>query len=158
MYSLLSLAHQSGGQKIQRVNRVLCKGRKKEIMFANMLADPRINARSYTLLDNIYSVTKWVSSNRKKNLGMVALCARMQIPFTQPMLQVNYPVFKPLAPPVPDKETGCCLGSEGNGLSVGEGGEGGPGPPERGKDKQLVLNKGRDNMGRDDEDQPRQTW
>jgi hypothetical protein len=36
---------------------------------------------------------------------------------------------------VPKMKTGCCLGSEGNGVSVGEGSEGGPRPPERGKDK-----------------------
>ncbi len=50
-------------------------------------------------------------------------------------------------------ETGCCLGSEGNGVSVGEGSEGGPGPLERGKDKQSMPNKGRDNMGKDEEEQ-----
>jgi hypothetical protein len=32
-------------------------------------------------------------------------------------------------------EAGCCLGSEGNGVSVGEGGEG---PSERGKDQQSM--------------------
>jgi hypothetical protein len=58
---------------------------------------------------------------------------------------------------VPDVEMGCCLGSEGNGVSVGEGGKGGPGPPERGNDKQSVPNKGRDNMGKDEEDQPKRT-
>jgi hypothetical protein len=55
---------------------------------------------------------------------------------------------------VHDIEVGCCLGSEGNGVSLGERGEGGPGPPGGGKDKQSVLNKGRDNMGKDEEDQP----
>jgi hypothetical protein len=55
---------------------------------------------------------------------------------------------------VPDVEAGCCLGSEGNGVSMGEGGKDGPGPPERGKDKQSMPNKGRDNMGKDEEDQP----
>jgi hypothetical protein len=59
---------------------------------------------------------------------------------------------------VPDVETGCCLGSEGNGVSgEGEGVEGEPGPPERGKDKQSVPNKGRENMGKDEEDQPSRT-
>ncbi len=57
---------------------------------------------------------------------------------------------------VPDVEAGCCLGSEGNGVSVGEGGDGGPGPPGGGKDKQSGPNKGRDNMGKDEEDQPSQ--
>ncbi len=36
----------------------------------------------------------------------------------------------------------------------GRGGELGPCPPERGKDKQLMPNKGRDNMGKDKEDLP----
>jgi hypothetical protein len=55
---------------------------------------------------------------------------------------------------VPDVETGCCLGSERNGVRMGEGGEDKPGPPERGKDKQSMPIKGRDNMGKDEEDQP----
>jgi hypothetical protein len=58
---------------------------------------------------------------------------------------------------VPDVETGCCLGSEGNGVSVEEGGKGGPGPPERGKDKQSVPNISRDKIGKDEEDQPYRT-
>jgi hypothetical protein len=58
---------------------------------------------------------------------------------------------------VPDVEAGCFLGSEGNGVSVGEGGEGGLDPPERGKDQQLMPNKGRDNMWKDKEDQTSQT-
>ncbi len=58
---------------------------------------------------------------------------------------------------MPDVEAGCCLGSEGKGVSLREGGEGGPGPPAGGKDKQSVLNKGRDNIGKDEEDQPSQT-
>jgi hypothetical protein len=67
-----------------------------------------------------------------------------------------------LTPPsgsVPDMETGYCLGLEGNRVSMGEGGEGGPGPPERGKDKQSSLSKGRDNMGEDEENHPsRMLW
>jgi hypothetical protein len=51
-----------------------------------------------------------------------------------------------------DIEAGCCLGPEGNGVSSGEGGEGGPSPPGGGKDKQSVLSVGRDNMGKDEED------
>ncbi len=31
---------------------------------------------------------------------------------------------------MPDVEMGCCLGSEGNRVSVGEGGKGGPSPPK----------------------------
>jgi hypothetical protein len=51
-------------------------------------------------------------------------------------------------------ETGCCLDPERNGVSKGGGDEGGPGMLERGKDKLLMPNKGRDNMGKDDEEQP----
>ncbi len=50
---------------------------------------------------------------------------------------------------VPDMEMGCCLGPKRNGTSMGGGGEGGPGLPERGKDKQLMPSKGGDNMGKD---------
>ncbi len=49
-------------------------------------------------------------------------------------------------------ETGCCLRPVRNGVSIGGGGEGGPGLP--GKDKQLIPNKGGDNMGKDEEEQP----
>ncbi len=48
---------------------------------------------------------------------------------------------------------GWCLGPEVNGVSLGEGGEGGPGPQGGGKDKQSVLSEGRDNIGKDEEDQ-----
>jgi hypothetical protein len=58
---------------------------------------------------------------------------------------------------VPDVEAGCCLGSKGNWVSMGEGGEGRPSPLGGGKDKQLMPNKGRDNMGKDEEDQPSRT-
>ncbi len=34
---------------------------------------------------------------------------------------------------VPDTEAGCCLGPEGNWVSLGEGGEGGPALQEAGK-------------------------
>ncbi len=54
-------------------------------------------------------------------------------------------------------ELGGLMGSEGNGVSMGKGGKGGPGPPERGKDKQSVSNKGRDNMGEDEKDHPSRT-
>ncbi len=56
-----------------------------------------------------------------------------------------------------DVEAGCCLGTEGNGVSSGEGGEGGPGPLGGGKDKQSVLSESRDNMGKDEEDRTSQT-
>ncbi len=55
---------------------------------------------------------------------------------------------------VPDVEAGCCLGSERMGSVWGRGRDGGPGPPERGKNKQSMPSKGRDNMGKDEEDQP----
>jgi hypothetical protein len=58
---------------------------------------------------------------------------------------------------VPDLDMGCCLGSEGNGVSLGKGGEGGRGPPGGGKDKQSVPNKGRDNIGKDKEGLPSRT-
>jgi hypothetical protein len=54
-------------------------------------------------------------------------------------------------------DAGCCLRPEGNGVSSGEGGEGGPGPPGGRKDKQSVLSMGRDNMGKDEEDQTSRT-
>jgi hypothetical protein len=54
---------------------------------------------------------------------------------------------------VPDIEAGCSLGSEGNGVSLEEGVRGGPGPPGGAKDKQSVISEGRDNMGKDEEDQ-----
>ncbi len=38
---------------------------------------------------------------------------------------------------VPNVEAGCCLGTEGNGISAGEGGEGRPSPPGGGKDKEA---------------------
>jgi hypothetical protein len=50
-------------------------------------------------------------------------------------------------------EMGCCLDPEGNGVSL-EGGEAGPGLPERGKDRQLKPSEGRDNMKEDEEEQP----
>ncbi len=48
---------------------------------------------------------------------------------------------------------GCCLGPEGNGVSLGKGGEGGPGPPRGKGDKQSVLNEGRGNIEKDEEEQ-----
>ncbi len=58
---------------------------------------------------------------------------------------------------MPNVEVGHCLGPEGKGFSSGERGEGGPGPPGGGKDKQSVLSEGRDNMGKDEEDRASQT-
>jgi hypothetical protein len=50
-------------------------------------------------------------------------------------------------------EMGCCLGSEGNGVSMGGWGEGGPRLPERGKDKESMPSKDRDNMEKDEKEQ-----
>jgi hypothetical protein len=58
---------------------------------------------------------------------------------------------------VPDTEAGRCLGPDGNGVSLGEGGEGRPNPPGGGGDKKSVLSEGRDNMGMDEEDQASRT-
>jgi hypothetical protein len=57
---------------------------------------------------------------------------------------------------VPDMGVGCSLGPEGNWVSLGEGGEGGPGPPRSMEDKQSVLSKGRDNIDKDKEGQASQ--
>jgi hypothetical protein len=46
---------------------------------------------------------------------------------------------------------GCCLGPEGNGVSLGVGGKGGPSPPESQEDKQTVLSEGRDDMAKTEE-------
>ncbi len=58
---------------------------------------------------------------------------------------------------MPDIETGCCLGSEGNGVIVGEGSEGRPELPVMGKDKQSIPSKGGDNMEKDEEEQSSRT-
>ncbi len=42
---------------------------------------------------------------------------------------------------VPYKGVGCCPGPGGNGVSPGEGGQGGPGPPDKGRDKQSSYSK-----------------
>jgi hypothetical protein len=54
-------------------------------------------------------------------------------------------------------EAGNCLGSEENVVSVGERTESRPRLPERGKDTQSMPNKGRDNMGKDEEEQSDRT-
>ncbi len=50
---------------------------------------------------------------------------------------------------MPDMGAGCCQGPERNGVSMGGGVQGGPGPPERGKDRQLMPSKG-SNKEKDD--------
>jgi hypothetical protein len=59
---------------------------------------------------------------------------------------------------VADMEMGCCLGPERNGVNIGGGGEGGPGPPERRTEKQLMPSKGGDNMEKDEEEQPNRMY
>ncbi len=53
---------------------------------------------------------------------------------------------------MPERGAGRCLGPEGNGVSSGKGGEGGPGRPRSEGDKQSVLNEGRDNMDKEEEE------
>jgi hypothetical protein len=53
---------------------------------------------------------------------------------------------------VPDIGAGRCLGPEGNGVSLGEGGEGGPRLPGSKEDKLSVLSRGRDNMEKEEEE------
>jgi hypothetical protein len=43
---------------------------------------------------------------------------------------------------VPDTKVGRCLGPEGNGVSSGEGGEGGPGPPKQGGREAVNSQRG----------------
>jgi hypothetical protein len=41
---------------------------------------------------------------------------------------------------VADRGMGKCVDPEGNGVSLGKGAEGGPGPPSEEQDKQLICN------------------
>ncbi len=43
---------------------------------------------------------------------------------------------------VSDREVGCCLEPEGNGVNLGGGNEGGPSPPSGEQDKQLTASRG----------------
>ncbi len=54
---------------------------------------------------------------------------------------------------MPERGAGRCLGPEGNGVSSGKGGEGGRGRLRSEGDKQSVLNEGRDNMDKEEEEQ-----
>ncbi len=56
---------------------------------------------------------------------------------------------------VPDMGAGRCLGPEGNGVSLVEGGNGGSGPPGNKEYKQSVLSKGRDNMEKEEKERAR---
>jgi hypothetical protein len=52
---------------------------------------------------------------------------------------------------VPYGGVGRCLGPEGNGISSGGGGERGPGPPDKGRDKQSNPSKEGGNMEQEEE-------
>jgi hypothetical protein len=52
---------------------------------------------------------------------------------------------------VPNRGVGLCLGPEGNGVSSWEGGEGGPGPPDRGRNEQFSPSKEGGNMEQEEE-------
>ncbi len=52
---------------------------------------------------------------------------------------------------VPDTRIGHCLEPEGNGVSSGEGVEGGPGPPDKEGDKQSTPSKEGVNMEQEEE-------
>ncbi len=53
---------------------------------------------------------------------------------------------------VPNMRVGRCLGPERNGVSSGEGGEGGPGPASREEDKQSTPRKEGGNIEQEEED------
>jgi hypothetical protein len=53
---------------------------------------------------------------------------------------------------VPDMGVGHCLGPEGNGVSSGEGGKGGPSPPGSREVKQLLLSEGKGNMEKEEKE------
>ncbi len=50
-----------------------------------------------------------------------------------------------------DEGVGCCLGPDGNGVSSGEGGEGGQGPLDKERDKQSNPRKVGGNMEQEEE-------
>jgi hypothetical protein len=52
---------------------------------------------------------------------------------------------------VPYDGVGHCLGHEGNGVSSGLGGEGGPGPPDKERDKQSNPSKEGGSMEQEEE-------
>ncbi len=58
---------------------------------------------------------------------------------------------------VPNRRVGCCLGPEGNGINRWEGGEGGPGPPDKEQDKQSTASNEGGNMEQEEEGKKSQT-
>ncbi len=59
---------------------------------------------------------------------------------------------------VPYEGVGCCQGPEGNGVSPGEEDEGGPGPPDKERDKQSIPSKEGGNMEQEEEGKKSQAW
>jgi hypothetical protein len=55
---------------------------------------------------------------------------------------------------VPDMETGSCLDPGENGTCLEGGGKAAPGPPERGKNRQLKPSEDRNNMKKEEEEEP----
>ncbi len=112
--------------------------------------------------DCIYCCCCFIYVYKSARNSIVFFLCRLNIKHTMDFQVVrfflNWAWSIPVVIVVPDMEMGCCLGSEGNWVSVGEGGERGPGPPDSGKDKQSVPNEGRDNIGKDKEDQPSRMW
>ncbi len=47
---------------------------------------------------------------------------------------------------VSDQEAGRCQDPEGNGVNLGGGNRGGPGPPGREQDKKLITSRGEGNI------------
>ncbi len=58
----------------------------------------------------------------------------------------------------PDKKVGRCLGTEGNGVSSGEGGERRPGLPGSREDKQSTPRKEGGNMEKEEEGRASWAW
>jgi hypothetical protein len=66
------------------------------------------------------------------------------------LLHVMFKSMSPCCVSMPDMGAGCCLGPEGNGVSLGKGDEGEPGPPGSKEDKQSVLSMGGGNMEKEE--------
>ncbi len=59
---------------------------------------------------------------------------------------------------VPNMGARHCLDPKGNGVSLGKGGEGGPDPPKKQGKNQSVVNVGRDNKDKDEEERTSRAW
>jgi hypothetical protein len=69
-----------------------------------------------------------------------------------PMFRLN--VLDQSVRTVPDVETGSCLDPGKNGTSLEGGSKAGLGLPERGKNSQLKSSTDRDNMNKEEEQEP----